>query len=1126
MYRFAAIFALLSATAWGSFSYNRTLTVDHTKVSNTDQVNFPVLVSISDPSLKSATNGGHVRNANGYDICFYADAQHSQPLSWEIEKYDGTAGTMVAWVKIPQLSHTADTVFFLFYGDPSINTPQNAPTGVWDSNFAGVYHLNDNAGNPVVNDSTGLNMATNTANTNAKTTTGQIGGALSFTQTNDEVNAGANSIPTGAAPRTLSVWMKTTSNQNIGVVGYGGHDLTPFHSYDLFLIGGKVALADMDATSINDTVSIADGSYHYLVGAYDGATSYLYVDGVLKGTRTVAEATTNFGIRIGNQTWNNNNPFNGMLDEVRLSISQRSGDWIATEYNNQRWPAAFVTLGGETGSGISSSIATTPAVIPSGVSTTITLAGTGTSWGGGTVFSVSGVPGVTVTGQSVTSATSATITVSAGNSTGPFSVSDGLVNTSVAVGSPGMRAAFSGPWLFQTQTGKTGNGDTWTMMQTVNGIRATLNDGHGINNEIPVGSNIAFYGESPDLSTFTLINGLSGLGAFNAPNFGICSNNGGTMKSQAPISFDGLYLLPVFCNNGLNSAYPSIQVSTAADDGAHWWRIQDATPITSCSWSAGTATCTTPTQTTPLTSGNLAIIEGVNPSGFNGTFTAAAGTNSTSVTFPLASNPGGYVSGGVVLGPGSANGTPHTTSLIDSTTFRIWLAQYNTDNAACCGNLDGNNTYLQTLIYYGAAGKIFNMRIPKATWWDSSTYQYWVSGNTYTSNMNAATDLSCVVNGVASTCSSLGYIMSITYVSDPALPDGGQYLTIGSAGQDAIWTASHIYGPWTLVSSSPIDPGSNPVSYGFANTIPSLYVPISSNPYKARIRVQEGGQYFTNFYYPIHRDVILSLATPNNSPVFNKAATAGIAGRGGPLHHVDNGLQVLWQFQTYGDFLTSPMPDVSGNGNDVTLSAAIANPKYQMFSNLGMENTNPAFNTGWQSQGGAWAVPSGFGQNLGDFSVLFVGQSDLNGTQVAMAGPLNTMGTGFGWYLTGGAMKLSIRGGASADLTCPAPAPNTFFAYIGVRKGGTVYCFKSDTAAATSAGTDGTTLGSYNLWIGGASDWASNFFRGTIGEVAIWNRALCSYQIAGSCRAGQVDEVQREFGVVRAESKTRGWGVH
>lgn len=40
-------------------------------------------------------------------------------------------------------------------------------------------------------------------------------------------------------------------------------------------------------------------------------------------------------------------PYAGRIDEFRMSSSARSGDWIATAYNNQSAPATFVSVAAE-----------------------------------------------------------------------------------------------------------------------------------------------------------------------------------------------------------------------------------------------------------------------------------------------------------------------------------------------------------------------------------------------------------------------------------------------------------------------------------------------------------------------------------------------------------------------------------------------------------------------------------------------------------------------------------------------------------------------------------------------------------------------------------------------------------
>ncbi|PYK65184.1 MAG: hypothetical protein DME50_09565, partial [Verrucomicrobia bacterium] len=65
----------------------RQMTVNHTFVPST-QSNFAVLVSVTDATLRTVSNGGHVANPNGYDIGFYTDSSGSTKLKWEIDSYN------------------------------------------------------------------------------------------------------------------------------------------------------------------------------------------------------------------------------------------------------------------------------------------------------------------------------------------------------------------------------------------------------------------------------------------------------------------------------------------------------------------------------------------------------------------------------------------------------------------------------------------------------------------------------------------------------------------------------------------------------------------------------------------------------------------------------------------------------------------------------------------------------------------------------------------------------------------------------------------------------------------------------------------------------------------------------
>src|SRR4030042_1881100 len=131
-----------------SFQYRKAITIDDTLVpaSLTD---FPVLISIlNDSDLRD-----HVTNPNGYDLVF-TDVGGTQ-LDHEVESWNGSTGTLLAWVRVPALSSTADTVIYICYGNSGITTSQEPTTGVWDSSYKGVWHLKE---------ATGANLADSTSN--------------------------------------------------------------------------------------------------------------------------------------------------------------------------------------------------------------------------------------------------------------------------------------------------------------------------------------------------------------------------------------------------------------------------------------------------------------------------------------------------------------------------------------------------------------------------------------------------------------------------------------------------------------------------------------------------------------------------------------------------------------------------------------------------------------------------------------------------------------------------------------------------------------------------------------------------------------------------------------------------
>jgi len=371
------IFGIYSNTyAVGSgHSYYRAITIDHTKVPNTDQTNFPVLVSGTYTYLKTVANGGSVQNSSGYDIGFYSDSDLTTALNWEIEKYSPTTGAVAFWVKVPTVSHTTDTTIYMAYGNSSISTFQGGATGsVWDANYLSVIHMGDGTSITTTDSTTNAKNATNS---NATATTGQIGGAANFTGTQHMTMANIASM----GDFTIDVWSMYTSTSGIvfsmdnyptsprasvvlNAQCYGCSNQLVWNTYDAANHGADHLLAPATVSAFNKFTIKRSGS-----------TSYLFINDVQTDTITGVSAAFTFqNIHLGAQYHSGNiqDHIVGKIDEFRISNTYRSNDWNTASYNNESSPNTFYTVGSEV---VLNPIVTSDAE-SSVTSTTVTLNGT------------------------------------------------------------------------------------------------------------------------------------------------------------------------------------------------------------------------------------------------------------------------------------------------------------------------------------------------------------------------------------------------------------------------------------------------------------------------------------------------------------------------------------------------------------------------------------------------------------------------------------------------------------------------------------------------------------------------------------------------------------------------------
>lgn len=201
------------------YTYRRTLTVDNTKVNGTgDLTNFPVLVKGTYSYLATVANAGKVEHASGYDIRF--ESTGDVKLDHEVVYWSATTGEVVIWVEVPTLDGDADTSFYMYYGNSSVSSAEENPTGVWDTNYKGVWHMKEDPTSVSIRSSSKNDDATGTA-ISVTAPSGTVAGdfVVCIVQANGQTTISDNngSTPFTIAPNFTDYKPNTSNGHTISV---------------------------------------------------------------------------------------------------------------------------------------------------------------------------------------------------------------------------------------------------------------------------------------------------------------------------------------------------------------------------------------------------------------------------------------------------------------------------------------------------------------------------------------------------------------------------------------------------------------------------------------------------------------------------------------------------------------------------------------------------------------------------------------------------------------------------------------------------------------------------------------------------------------------------------------------
>ena len=319
-------------------------------------VNFPTLIRLTStnfPFAQALDDGSDVRFASSL----------GKRLAYQIERWDRPNQLAEIWVLADTIKGNNGTQYLnMYWGKTGVGS-RSKGADVFDTGngFVGVWHLGEGSGNAFDATINGI-MDTAKGTVKYQKTGGvaysdSITGSASYFAANNAYNTLLNMSARNKV--TVSAWVRregaaTGNSGNVeGIAGkykwtsnlreycLGNNATTGFAFW--------VSTNGTAETALSSAVVPTLGTWYYVTGVMDATNMTIFVNGVQKAQTAQAtiSATTTSPFRIGlmdDDGSNNKQYFNGEIDEVIVSDTNRSVDWVKLCYENQKANQTLVDL--------------------------------------------------------------------------------------------------------------------------------------------------------------------------------------------------------------------------------------------------------------------------------------------------------------------------------------------------------------------------------------------------------------------------------------------------------------------------------------------------------------------------------------------------------------------------------------------------------------------------------------------------------------------------------------------------------------------------------------------------------------------------------------------------------------
>jgi hypothetical protein len=309
---------------------------------NESLYNFPVLVSLRMDELKRVQDGGMVSGRDGEDLVF-TSADGQTILPFQIERYEPASGKLLAWVRfdtLDQIHHEA----FLYYGKTDATSLESPLT--FAKPYEAVWHFNRGF-------QTDCPLALAGEYRSVKDEEGRFAAAKDFMAYDGShmLFESKNELKF-SGDITVSAWIKSdirSVDQTIvsTLSREGGFSLwidkNGSPSFEIMDKNGRTASLDKQES----ITKLEAGKWYQLTGVYSAQTDslQLFINGKLDKSMKAGQMYVAGGnLAIGSLPGGDKSFYNGIIDELRISSSALTSQFIATSYLSESDPEHFFTI--------------------------------------------------------------------------------------------------------------------------------------------------------------------------------------------------------------------------------------------------------------------------------------------------------------------------------------------------------------------------------------------------------------------------------------------------------------------------------------------------------------------------------------------------------------------------------------------------------------------------------------------------------------------------------------------------------------------------------------------------------------------------------------------------------------